>query len=132
MNAARVTVAACVAVLIFVGCGGSDAKFEGDLPKGGEWLAVLQLEEDPNSLDNDADGLREEVSVDAVVVAQVQCFQGLQDAVEIDEEVDGAESDTTPGTYVLGVRASSKDEMKRLLKKVDAEPSVIIGVVDTC
>jgi hypothetical protein len=102
------------------------------LPAGGYWLAVLKVEDDPNLLDADTQVLRKPAGK-ALVVAQVDCFEGLAARLDLEGvELSGDQDDTTAGTYILGLRGSTMKKINRLLKKVDREPVLTAGVTDRC
>lgn len=124
-------------VFLLAACGGDDAKSPKQatkgqkLPEGGVWLAVLRVEDDPNLLDRDTQDLRKPAGK-ALVVSQVSCFDGLAEQLDVEEQDQGGEGDTTPGTYILGLKADTRSELKRLLNKVDRDAIVITGVTDGC
>jgi hypothetical protein len=103
------------------------------LPEGGVWLAVLRVEDDPNLLDRDVRDLRKPAGR-SLVVAQVSCFDGLEQGLEIEDEEggEGAENDTTPGTYILGLQSAKRKKVNKLLKKTGWDPIAVVGVVDRC
>ena len=81
------------------------------------WLAVLASEGDPNALDERAKAT--ETIVDgALVVSPGGCFSGIPRRFS-----DG---------YVLGVVASRRPELSRLLSGLDAEPAFLGSVVNSC
>ena len=57
---------------------------------------------------------------------------GLVLEFEDEEGGEGAEDDTTPGTYVLGLKSTNRKQIRKVLNKVDRDPLVIAPVIDTC
>lgn len=142
MRTLRPAAASIAFLLLATACSGDDpaprknaanGKAKQSLPSGGVWLAVLRIEDDPNLLDRDTETLYKPAGR-MLVVAQVACFDGIEDAIDVPDEEggEGAEDDTTPGTYVLGLKSTDKKKIRRVLRKVDMDPIAIAPVVDTC
>lgn len=120
-------------------CGGDEPvakdtpKRQLKIPEGGEWLAVIRIEEDPNQLDRDTDELRKAAGK-SLVVAQVRCFEGLDRFLEVPDEEggEGAEDDTYFGQYLIGVRGKTRAKVERVMKKIDRDPIASGPVIDRC
>jgi hypothetical protein len=131
----RALVAAGVAltVLVLTGCAGNRAATPRSAATPGQgspttegpspllvWIAVFRTAEDPNDLDAASRDLRRRAG-DAVVVAPEGCFGGLR-----------AESDVSPGDYVLGVLAGSRDDLEEAVQRAGEEPVATARAEDLC
>jgi hypothetical protein len=84
------------------------------------WIAVFRTAEDPNDLDAASRDLMRSAGT-YLVVAPEGCFGSLR-----------AQSDVTPGDYVLGVMAGSRDDLEKAVQRAGQEPAVIAWVEDLC
>jgi hypothetical protein len=124
--------AAGVVVVLLVACAGRQATPPATppsseaTPTGGSpsplpvWIAVFRSAEDPNDLEDDAEGLMERAGT-AVVVAPEGCFGGLR-----------GQGDVRAGEYVLAVAADSREELEAVVSRAGREPVVTARVEDLC
>jgi hypothetical protein len=85
---------------------------------GDTWLAGLRVEADPDALDADTGALKD-VLGGALIVSPASCFRGLP-----------AEVDAT--AYILGVQASSQEELRALVVQTERDPLFEVRVQMLC
>jgi hypothetical protein len=85
---------------------------------GDTWLAGLRVEADPDALDADTGALKD-VLGGALIVSPASCFRGLP-----------AEVDAT--AYVLGVQASTQEELRALVVQTERDPVFEVRVQMLC
>ncbi|MGH2682881.1 MAG: hypothetical protein ACRDIX_06580 [Actinomycetota bacterium] len=132
MRGSAVAAAAAAVLAVFlVACAGRQATPPATppseaTPTGGSpsplpvWIAVFRSADDPNHLEDDAEGLMERAGT-AVVVAPEGCFGGLR-----------GQGDVRAGEYVLAVTADSREELEAAVSRSEREPVVTARVEDLC
>jgi hypothetical protein len=85
---------------------------------GGTWLAALHVDADPNALDADTRALKD-VLGGALIVAPASCFRGLPATVDA-------------SAYVLGVQASTQEDLRALVVRTDRDPVFEVRVQMLC
>jgi hypothetical protein len=85
---------------------------------GDPWLAALRVDADPDALDADTHALKD-VLGGALIVSPASCFRGLPESVEAT-------------AYVLGVQASTQEELRALVERTERDPVFEVRVHMLC
>jgi hypothetical protein len=124
-HAGRVTCLSLLLVALMACANGAADPSAGSSPgdivsagPGETWLAALSVEEDPDALDADTRALKD-VLGGALIVSPASCFRGLP------AEVDGT-------AYVLGVQASTQEELRALVVQTERDPAFEVRVQMLC